>query len=417
MRIELICTGDELLDGRVVNSNARDVGEKLMAKGLRLHSAAIVSDRLEDICAEIEERSKRTDLLIITGGLGPTEDDRTAEALARACGSLLRENQKARRMVTSFFEQRGRVMSDSNLKQALLPEGAEPVPNPLGTAPGIALRLGNCQVVCLPGVPKEMNMMFDEYVSGRILAGISEPVTAAPVTLKVFGLGESVIADRLRYLYPLPQGVEIGFRATGTEVHIIVKPSSFHPASFHPGTERTELERIAEAIKSSLGDHVFTDSQSTLAGGVSELLRNKGLTLALAESCTGGLIGSLITDEAGASDVFLLSAVTYADTAKQRLLDVNKETLRSFGAVSAETAKEMAAGIRELAGASMGLSVTGIAGPGGGTKEKPVGTVYLGFSDGIRLEAKSLLLSGDRRKIRLMAAHHALFWLREKLQH
>ncbi len=308
-----------------------------------------------------------------TGGLGPTTDDVTTEAVANAVGARLVRDDASLDSIRRRFEKAGRTMTASNEKQADFPEGADILPNPVGTAPGFGVRIGECVAYFLPGVPREMKRMFEQQVAPRVRA--LAPNNLFQSRLRTFGLPESVVGEKLDGVERAYPGTVIGYRAQFPEIEVkVLARAASHPAA------RDLCERATAEVRGRLGQHVYGESDDTYSGVVGRALRGRGWTLAIAESCTGGLVGHLLTREPGASDFLVLDAVTYANSAKSRVLGVEEETIRWHGAVSPEVAGAMAEGARRVSGADVALSLTGIAGPSGGTDGKPVGTVYIGLA-------------------------------------
>jgi nicotinamide-nucleotide amidase len=313
---------------------------------------------------------------VVTGGLGPTEDDLTAEVAAAAAGVPLVFDPAALAQVEAFFKRRNREMTYSNRKQAMFPEGAVRLDNPVGTAPGFMLKIGRCSFFCLPGVPVEMKRMLADHVLPACarLQGSDRAVLRVR-TVSTFGYGESVAGEMLAGFDDAFPDLKLGFRAKFPEVQIKI---------YGHHREEAPLEaRMGEALEwilSRVGEKTFSARGDSMQKVVGDLLREKGATLAIAESCTGGLISDWVTDVPGSSDYFVFSAVAYANRVKEKILGVSAETLETYGAVHEQTAREMARGVRRIAGATYGLATTGIAGPGGGTAEKPVGTVCIGLA-------------------------------------
>jgi nicotinamide-nucleotide amidase len=376
MIAEILSTGDEVCHGIVVNSNAAHIASALSEPGIRVVRHTCVGDDLKALVSTLREIAQRADIAVVTGGLGPTMDDLTAEAAARAAGVALREHAEALEGILAFFKRFSRPLSPSDHKQALLPEGAIPLPNQWGTAPGFIMILGRCCFYFLPGVPMEMARMLSASVMPDILSrggGIGQVLRTRLVS--VFGLPEAVVNDRLKDFGKQYPDVRIGTMARFPAIY--VKVSAIGP----PASDLDErLERAHAWVMDQLGERVFSSTGQTMEEAVGKLLSQKRATLALAESCTGGLISDWITNVAGSSDYFLLSAVTYENAAKINLLGVSSDIITEFGAVSEETARQMASGARRISGADYALSVTGIAGPSGGSREKPVGTVCIGLA-------------------------------------
>lgn len=406
MRIEMIATGEELLDGRVANTNARDIALILGRYGMTLSRVTTVGDDPEELTNIFKSVAKRADVALVTGGLGPTDDDRTAEVLADLAGTSLAFHEEWMEKLEAYFARLKRPMSDSNKKQAYLPEGSTLLDNPAGTAAGFSLMVGECRFFAMPGVPREMKIMLDEQVV-PILVEAGGATTTLPLlhTFRCFGLGESQAADYLKDLYPLPPGVDIGYRANMPEVHISLK--------VFPGETEGEadalFQSLTEKVRERLGAFVFSeDAKQSFIQSVAQLLLDNNMTLAMAESCTGGMVGSFMTEQAGSSAYFLASAVTYSNEAKRDILGVDWDLIMEHGAVSEPVARAMAEGARRIAGASIAGSITGIAGPGGGTPEKPVGTVHIAVATEEGTEHCRLQLTGSRRRVRLLSSYGVL---------
>lgn len=401
MRAVVLSIGTELTRGELINRNAAWLSERLTSMGCAVVEHATLPDDVDDIVAALHRLSAQAGVMVATGGLGPTSDDLTTAAVAAAAGVGLTRHEPSLEAIRRRYASRGREMSAAAEKQADFPEGAEPLPNSDGTAPGFTIRLGQCRAFFLPGVPREMSRMFDDQVVPMVGPDVER--TSAQVRLRTFGLPESRVAELLEGVEATHDGITLGYRATFPEIEVKVFAKSDN------GTKASALLGPAvDDVRARLGDAVFGEGTTTYAAYVGRILRDRGLKLALAESCTGGLAGSMITDVPGSSDYMLLSAVTYSNAAKTKILGVADELLRSYGAVSAECAEAMAMGARRVSGADVAVSITGIAGPGGGSEAKPVGTVFLGVStaDGARTEQHTL--SGDRRRIRVRAAYLAL---------
>ncbi|MCF8110956.1 MAG: competence/damage-inducible protein A [Desulfobacteraceae bacterium] len=376
MIAEIISTGDEVLTGTVVDSNAAWIAGRLYETGVPVGRHLCVGDDLERLTEVLCETSERADIAIVTGGLGPTVDDITAKAAARAAGVELKQNPTARAYIEEFFKRFARQISDSDAKQAVLPETARPVLNTVGTAPGFNLRIGACSFYFLPGVPFEMRKMMEDH----IIPSLSRESAAGgryfyrEKRISLFGLPEAHVNERLVDLTGRMDNVKLGMLAEFPVIH--VKLSAY-------GRDADAMDAAVKAaagqVKERVGEFMFSESGRSMEEVAGDLLTRRAATLAVAESCTGGLIGHRITNVAGSSQYFAGSIVTYANKAKINLLGVSPDTLERYGAVSEQTAREMAEGAARAAGTDYGLAVSGIAGPGGGTDEKPVGTVCIGF--------------------------------------
>jgi nicotinamide-nucleotide amidase len=407
MTCAVLSIGTELTRGELVNSNAAWLGAELTAIGFEVVEHLVIDDDRARIASALAGLKERTRVVVATGGLGPTTDDLTTEAVASALGVPLLRDDASLEHIRRRFERAGRTMTASNAKQADFPEGADILPNPIGTAPGFGVRLGDCVAYFLPGVPHEMRKMFDEQVAPRIrdLA----PNNLFQLRLRTFGLPESVVGERLAGVEEAFAGTTIGYRAHFPEIEVKVLARGASLAAAREVCERATLE-----VRSRLGVHVFGEGDDTFGGVVGRALRARAWTLAIAESCTGGLVGHMLTREPGASDFLLLDAVTYANSAKSRVLGIQEETIRWHGAVSSEVASAMAVGARRVSGADVALSLTGIAGPSGGSEGKPVGTVYIALArqDGTT-DVKHHVFGGDRLRVQTLATYAGLEMIRE----
>jgi nicotinamide-nucleotide amidase len=412
MIAEIIATGEEIRTGALVDTNSAYIAQALEQSGVEVGRISAVGDDLERLRALLTEVGNRADLCILTGGLGPTVDDLSAEAAAAAAGVALHFDAQAMDSIEEFFRRRNRPLNPSIRKQAMLPQGAEVLFNPIGTAPGFSCTIGRCLCFFLPGVPFEMKRMLTEHVLTRILAlrGGRQDLRLI-VTLSCFGLTESLTGERLSGLQTECAGVRLGLRARFPEIQVKLYAS---------GADETAVSRdlgqAAAWAQQRLGDIVFSDSGESMEAVVGRLLRERNATLAVAESCTGGLISHLLTEVPGSSDYYTLGVVAYANRAKAGVLGVSEQTLMRCGAVHEETAREMAAGARQLAGATYGLATTGIAGPSGGSDQKPVGTVCIGLASAEKTQGFRFRYSYERRGMnKQMFAMKALDILRREL--
>jgi nicotinamide-nucleotide amidase len=424
MTCAVLSIGTELTRGELVNSNAAWLSAGLTDLGFEVVEHEVVDDDRTRIVAALERLSSYAEVIVCTGGLGPTTDDLTTEAVAHALRVPVVRDEGSLDHIRRRFERLGRPMSDSNAKQADFPEGASVLANPIGTAPGFEVKLGHARAFFMPGVPSEMKRMFDEQVVPRIRD--IAPNDSHQIRLRTFGLPESVVGEKLAGVEDDFPGVTIGYRAHFPEIEVKVLARAPGPASRRAGAPapadpqaivRDLAERAAREVRTRLGDIVYGDGEDTFAGIVGRALRTRGWTLAIAESCTGGLVGHMITKEPGASDYLLLDAVTYANSAKQSVLGVDEEVLRGHGAVSPECACRMAEGARRVSGADVALAITGIAGPAGGTDTKPVGLVYLAIATAKGTEVKERNFKGDRLWIQTLAAYVGLQMVRDASAH
>ncbi|MBM3838992.1 MAG: competence/damage-inducible protein A [Verrucomicrobia bacterium] len=411
MTIEIINTGTELMLGSVLNTHQQWLCRELANLGYTVERQVAIPDTGPAIREAVREALSRSDLIITTGGLGPTSDDLTRELIADLLGRALDEDAGILSRIEKFFALRRRPMPDRVRVQALVPEGATVVPNHHGTAPGLLLEIPSGQfrkadrasfLLMLPGPPRELYPMFTEQVVPRLKEILPLEHPFASRTLKTSGLGESMIEEKIAGpLEPLVnRGLEVGYCAKFGEVEVRLAAR---------GAEAEPLIREGEAIvRGLLNKHIFGSGPDQLEGVVIRLLTERNQTLATAESCTGGYISSALTNVSGSSAVFLGGVVSYSNESKQRFLHVNPATLERHGAVSEETAREMAEGIRQQLDTTYGLAVTGIAGPTGGTPEKPVGTVYIALAGPPRTLVLHFLNPYDRATFKFMTSRQAL---------
>lgn len=411
MNVEVIATGEELLDGRVVNSNLNDIARALLPYGFRVQRCVTVGDEPVHLLSAFQAAQARADLVIVTGGLGPTDDDRTSALLAELAGVPLVRDPAVLAMIEAFFVRLKRPMVEANKKQADLPKGAEALQNDKGTAPGIALEVDGCHFFALPGVPREMRHLIEVAVLPRMVALRGE-AGAKPLlySYKCFGAGESQFAERLGDLYPLEPGVDIGYRATFPEVHIRLSVSL--------GTEeanQARMDELKQAVSTRLSRFIYAEDDTTFTASLGKQLMEQGKVLAMAESCTGGLVGQMMTADAGSSAYFVASMVTYANQAKASILGVPMEVIEAHGAVSEPVARAMAEGALRVGQAGIAGAITGIAGPGGGSEDKPVGTVDIAVATEQHTLYRRFQFSGGRDRIRKLSAYAVLQMIRNEL--
>lgn len=410
MNVELINTGSELMLGRVLNTHQQWLCRRLADLGYVVTRQVAVADTGCDIEQAVREALTRANLVITTGGLGPTSDDITRDLIAQLLGKKLHEDASIVAHITKFFTARQRPMPASTLVQAQIPEGAIVLPNPNGTAPGLAIKAADTKwLIMLPGPPRELRPMFNEAVVPLLQRQLPLDGEFVCRTLRTVGIGESQAADRIgKLLQPLiAQGMDLGYCA-----HIGAVDVRFAARGARALTLVQEAETITRV---ELAKHIFGTDDESLESVVVRLLTERNQTLALAESCTGGGLANRITNVPDASAVLLASLVTYANEAKQRFVGVSAETLAAHGAVSEAVAKEMAAGARRETGADYALSVTGIAGPGGGSDAKPVGTVFIGFASVTETIALKQFNPFDRVTFKQVTGTQALDILRRKM--
>jgi len=409
MTAEIISVGTELLLGNIVNTNAVYLAQQCASLGLSVYYQSVVGDNAGRLRDAIRQAMERSDVIFLGGGLGPTEDDLTKETVAEVLGRPLYEDARSRRRIEEFFERIGRVATENNWKQALAPEGAIILDNDNGSAPGLIVEENGKILILLPGPPNEMIPLFESRVYPYLRE--KDPQVIVSKMLKVCSVGESRAEMQVKDLIHKYTNPTIATYAKTGEVDIRVtaKAESEEAA-------QTLLEPAVEELKARFGRNVFTTEESeSLEDVVVGLLKKNNLTITTAESCTGGLIAGKLVNVSGASDVFKQGFITYANKAKRKLTGVKKTTLHKHGAVSEKTAREMAEGARKAAKADVAVSATGIAGPGGGTDEKPVGLVYIGCSVRGRITVRECRFTGNRSKIREASVIAALVLIRDCL--
>ncbi len=407
LRVQLLLTGNELMSGDTVDSNSSMIARRLDELAVDISRKVTVGDDPEQLLEELRAMTAGADLVIVNGGLGPTVDDLTAEVVARAAGVGLEQHPQAVAHLESWCAGRGLALNAANLKQAMLPAGCAVIDNPVGSAVGFEVQVGRCRVICTPGVPGELRRMLDGILRD-LAARMGRPLERDILRLQTFGIGESsaqqLIADNIP---DWPEQVELGFRAGAPqlEIKLVVDRAADLPA------RDACLQRLRELF----GDHIIGEGDAGLAETAIDLLRQRGATLATAESCTGGLIASMLTGVAGASDVFHAGFVTYSNAMKTAVLGVPGAVLEEYGAVSEPVVRAMALGAMDKAGADFAIAVSGIAGPGGGSEDKPVGTVWLAWGDRQNLHARRLLWPVERRLFQTMVAAAGLDMIRRQL--
>lgn len=410
MNAQLLSIGNELTLGQTVDTNAAWLAQRLAAVGVLCTRHVTVADERAEITCEILEAAKSADLLLVTGGLGPTPDDLTREALADAMGVELEFHAECMAQIEAFFTSRKRPMHPQNRQQAFCPRGATPLDNPHGTAPGVRGRVGKCDVYLMPGVPREMKPMFETHV----LPNLSRVGGAAIVqrTIKTFGMPEAEVGEKIADLMARGRNPTVGTSAADLIISIRINAH---------GSTVDEATRMADAdttvVRERLGIVVFGEEGDSVQDAVGRLLIAQRRTVATAESCTGGLIAKRLTDVSGSSAYLIQAFVTYANSAKERLLEIPPALIAQHGAVSAPVAEAMAANGRRISGTDYALSATGVAGPTGGTAEKPVGLVFVGLATAAKAIVKELRFGENlsRDEIRDRTAKAALNLLRLEL--
>ena len=401
MNAEIIAVGTELLLGQIVNTNAQYISQRLPEVGVNVYYHNVVGDNPERLKKCLSIAMERSDVIIMTGGLGPTKDDLTKETVAGILGKKLVLHDDSYETMKAFFKKFNRRMTDNNIKQAYLPEGCLIVKNKSGTAPGCIIECNAKIIIMLPGPPTEMMPMFEETVLPYFME--RSDCMLASKYVRIFGIGESQVESMILDIVENQTNPTIAPYAKQGEVTLRITARCKKDES-----PENLIDPIIVEIKNRLGDAIYSFDNRELEEVVAGLLISNNMTISIAESCTGGLISKKLTDIPGISKVFEGSVISYSNNLKKGMLGVNKETLENYGAVSNETAIEMAQGIRKITNTDIGLAITGIAGPDGGTPEKPVGLVYIAISYENGVDSKELKLWGERSRIRNVASLYAL---------
>jgi nicotinamide-nucleotide amidase len=407
LHVQLLLTGNEIMSGDTVDSNSALIAQRLGETGISVYRKVTVGDDAALLTTELAAMTATADVVIVNGGLGPTIDDLTAEILAAVAGVTLREHPQAVTHVQQWCKKRNLQANAANLKQAMLPEGADIVDNPIGSAVGFAMTLGSSRVICTPGVPGELAAMLDAIVA-ELAARLPNQPGRNVLRLQTFGLGESTAQQLISDDLPdWPREVALGFRAGAPQMEVKLSIAS--------AAASAAQQRCREQLDRLFGDHIVGEGDITLAQKVLQLLRERSATLATAESCTGGLIASMLTRVPGSSDGFHAGFVTYSNAIKQSVLGVSAQSLAQYGAVSEAVVREMALGALGRSGADYAIAVSGIAGPDGGTDEKPVGTVWLAWGSRDMLRTRGLCWPVERTLFQTMIAAGGLDMMRRML--
>ncbi|MCE5326981.1 MAG: competence/damage-inducible protein A [Planctomycetaceae bacterium] len=408
MKAVIISVGDELISGKTVDTNSAYLADQLTRCGIATIAHWTVGDCQSVIARTIADAAAIADIVLVSGGLGPTADDVTRQALADAMGVGMQVDPPSLAVIEGFFRSRGLTMAPINRMQAMVPVGAQVLPNSAGTAPGIAAALGEAMVYVTPGVPHEMKRMFEQQIAPRLPRGRGAIVQKV---LHTFGMGESTVGEMLGELMTRDGPVLVGTTVAAGLVSVRITASA-------PDADRgrTCVDGLCRQIRQRLGDIVFGEDEDSMAGIVGHLLNKAGKTLATAESCTGGMIGQMITAVPGSSSYYLGGMITYSNALKMSLLGVSEELLKAHGAVSEPVARAMAQGCRAHTGADYAISVTGVAGPAGGTADKPVGLVHIAMAHAGGTEHARSSFPSTREIVRLRAALSAMNMLRLHLQ-
>lgn len=408
---ELLTIGDEILYGQIVDTNSQWMGAQLSDIGIKVIRKTTVGDTEEDILAAFAEAEKRADVVLITGGLGPTSDDLTKPCLAKYFNCEMRIHEEALAEVTAFFASRGRALTELNRLQASLPVCCEKITNRMGTAPGMWFNRNGKIFVSMPGVPHEMKCMMTEIILPKLKQTFKTPAIQHTL-IRTVGIGESFLAEKISaWEKSLPPHIKLAYLPGYGEVKLRLTATGLDTARL-----KEEVNALVEKLKPLAGEFIFGVGEEPLEVVMGTVLRDLGLTISIAESCTGGYLSHLLTSVPGSSQYFAGSMVSYANDIKVRELGVNMETLEKHGAVSEETVKEMASLVRLKFNTAIGLATSGVAGPAGGTPEKPVGTVWIAYADSKQTIARKLQLSKDRLINIKMASIAALNLMRSAIR-
>jgi nicotinamide-nucleotide amidase len=410
MNAHIITIGDEILTGQTLNTNAGFIGEKLSDVQINIRKATIVADNEEDILNEFQISWKNNDLVIVTGGLGPTHDDITRQCVVKFFNTELVKNEDVLYDIKALFQKSGREVTKVNENQALIPKIAKVIRNYLGTAPGMWIEKNEKIFIALPGVPFEMKAMMKSYVVPHLEEKLQKNTVIKRSILQTTGIFESALYEKLGDINELLHGSKLAFLPTqqGVRLRITVEEADEESA-------KNKLSEIEQKIKSKVGRFIFATNDVLLEEVVGRMLKERGLKIALAESCTGGYISHLLTNISGSSNYFERGIVSYSNAAKVEILRVNEDTIAEYGAVSLEVARQMAEGAKATSGADIGLAVTGILGPTGAVPGKPVGLVYIGFCDETVCTAKKFTFGEDRIINKQRTAQAALEMVRRSL--
>ena len=409
--VQLLLTGNELMTGDIVDSNSAMIAQQLKELGLEITRKVTVADEINLLTSEITSMTQQADILIINGGLGPTVDDLTAQALAKVTGTELKKHPDAYKHILLWCKRRDVELNEPNLKQVMLPNGCSIIKNKLGSAVGISLSYQNCSVFCTPGVPHELKTMMQEQIKPIIMSSLPDKLISQVTRLQVFGLGESSLQKLINEKLPnWPSSIELGFRAGFPLLEVKL--------STHSNQGLQLQKKWQKQLLSILGDHLIAevkDKPYSLAEHVVNDLINKDLTITAAESCTGGLISSMLTGVSGSSACFEAGYVTYSNKMKTMMLGVPTETIEKYGAVSQQVVEAMATGALHHSSADLAIAVSGIAGPNGGTTDKPTGTVWIAWGSLKKIQSVCLLLPFSRQYFQQYAANITIDLIRRYL--
>ncbi|OMH38839.1 CinA family nicotinamide mononucleotide deamidase-related protein [Motiliproteus sp. MSK22-1] len=404
MNIQLLLTGNELMNGDIVDSNSAMIAQQLLELGLTIKTKVTIGDDLSLLVEQLQTLSASADILIVNGGLGPTRDDMTAEALAQLTATSLTEHPQALKHLTQWCRNRGSQLNNANLKQVMLPEGSGIIPNNRGSAVGIRLNHNHCQILCTPGVPSELKAMLEQTIIPELGTQSPREKSLLLSRFQTFGIGESGLQQWIDEQFPdWPEEVELGFRA-GVPTLEVKLQTQIQYSDQH--------EKWCHKLQELIGDYIVSEGSQSLSQAVVKTLSQLKKKVTTAESCTGGLIASMLTQVPGSSSVFEAGYVTYANSAKMKMVGVKEEDLKRYGAVSETVVRQMAQGALERSGADFTIAVSGVAGPDGGSDEKPVGLVWLAWGDHSEIHSTSLYFPYGRGMFQAMVAGAGLDLIR-----
>jgi len=409
---EIIAVGTEILLGQIINSNSAYLSRKLAELGIDVYYHSTVGDNPNRLSQMLSMAISRSDIIFTTGGLGPTVDDITLKTVAQACSKRLLPNKNIIRDIQSYFKKKGlrRTPADA-VRQASIPRDAAWFRNTVGTAPGLALKHRNSLIIMLPGPPRELNPMFENYVIPYLKRRkYAESRTLVTRTIRTTGLVESAVNKKMKKFLSISGLVTVGIYAHLGEVHLKISAKAKNPKA----AERL-IAPIERKIRKILGHYIYGTDKDELEDVIGRLLQKKRKTLSIAESCTGGMVSDKITDVSGSSAYFKMGVISYSNKAKEDLLSVSKETLKRYGAVSRPVALEMAKGVMRLSSSDVSVGITGIAGPTGGSRKKPVGLVYIAIARGKKAKVKECRFTGNRKDIKQQTQIAALDLIRREL--
>ncbi len=410
-RAEIITVGTELLLGEIVDTNAAHLSRRLADIGIDVYHRSTVGDNWTRFATALGQALQRADIIFLTGGLGPTDDDLTRSIVAAVTGRKIQVNDEALRHIEDYFRATGRVMSANNRRQAMFPEGAEALFNGEGTAPGIWLEHDNRLIICLPGPPAELRPMFEKQILPRLRERFGGRESLITRVLRFAGIGEAALAEALDDLIAAQTDPTLALYAGRGEVRLRLATRALSAEE-----AQSRFAPIEAEVRKRVGSHLYGYDDDTLEGVIGKLLEQEGATLAVAESCTGGFLGHRLTNVPGSSRYFVGGVIAYANEIKTGQLDVPEADLEKYGAVSAVVAEAMARGVRNRLGSTFGISITGIAGPDGGTEDKPVGTVYIGWAGPDGCDARRFMFPTSRETFKIRTTTAALDGLRRRLQ-